>query len=138
VLGFAEQNEVSAHVQACERVQEALKTHFRPELINRIDEVIVFRELSQETLCKIASHMLSEVVRRAEAIGLDLRIADDVPQYVVSSVAGENRGARPLRRAVSRLIEDTLASALLDGSVKHGDAVLIEVANGSIQLRKEK
>ncbi len=138
VLGFTETSAESDRIREQARVTEALKEHFRPEFLNRIDEVIVFRPLTQEHLQTIASLMLGEVISRADALGLTLRIEPTVATYIVEESDCKLLGARPLRRTVTRLVEDALATALLDGQVRAGDRVVACAAHDGVIFQKEQ
>ncbi len=137
VLGFAERGESREQSRREERVTAALSAHFRPEFLNRIDEVIVFRALADNDLQAIAEQMLAEVCTRAEAIGLSLRVEQDLPVWIVRQSDCHSLGARPLRRTVTRLFEDPLSTAILEGRIVAGERVVAFLAEDQIQFRCE-
>ena len=101
-----------------------VKLLFRPEFLNRIDEIIVFHALNGENMKKIVSMMCREVCSRArEQLDITLRVRDSVKKYIVETGTDRKYGARPLRRAVQNMLEDKLAEAVLSGSIKRGQTV---------------
>ena len=119
------------------KVREALKATFRPEFLNRIDEIIIFNKLSDENIRRIASLMLEDVKKRIEAKDISISFDDDV----IASLAKEGfdpvYGARPLRRAIVRRVEDSFSEALLAGEVKEGDSVKCVMRDGKVAYEKE-
>jgi ATP-dependent Clp protease ATP-binding subunit ClpC len=108
-----------------ERVTEELKKQFRPEFINRIDEIIVFHELSMDELKEIVDLMLVRVRKQLESQHLDLVLTDDAKEYLGTRGYDRELGARPLRRAIQRLLEDPLSERVLLGEFKAGTTVLV-------------
>ena len=137
VLGFSEHGKVTEQTRQQERVMEALRAHFRPEFLNRIDEIIVFSPLTDAALQEIAAHMLSEVCERAESLGIALRAEDEVTAWIVGQSDCRTLGARPLRRAVTRWFEDPLSTAILEGRIAAHDRVVAYLGEDSIQFRRE-
>ena len=137
VLGFAEQGERREQARREERVTAALRAHFRPEFLNRIDEIIVFRTLADGDLQVIAEQMLREVCERAKAIGIVLDPEQEIASWIVRQSECRTQGARPLRRTVTRLFEDPLSAAILEGSISAGDRVVAFLAEEQIQFRCE-
>ena len=115
-----------------EKVMEALKATFRPEFLNRIDDIIIFNKLTKENILTIAGMMLREVGNRAHELGIDLSFDDSVAELVAKAGFDPVYGARPLRRAVVRLVEDALSGAMLEGKVKAGDSVTAHAADGNV------
>jgi ATP-dependent Clp protease ATP-binding subunit ClpB len=126
----------AAFDEAAERVRLQLRDHFRPEFLNRVDEIIVFRPLTDEQLAVIVGLLLKGVERRlAEAqIGLDL--TDEARQLVAREGYDPSYGARPLRRAIQREIENPLARQILAGEFSAGDTVRIDDRDGQIIFEK--
>ncbi|MGB3491577.1 MAG: ATP-dependent Clp protease ATP-binding subunit [Elainellaceae cyanobacterium] len=117
-------------------VQEEMKQHFRPELINRMDEIIVFRQLNREEVVQIADVQMRQLNLRLVEQGIAIAMTEAFKQHLVNEGFDPQYGARPLRRAISRLIEDTLAEALLDGSVESGDRVVFDLDDdGQVQIQ---
>ncbi len=115
-----------------EKVMEALKATFRPEFLNRIDDIIIFNKLTKENILTIAGMMLREVGNRAHELGIDLSFDDSVAELVAKAGFDPVYGARPLRRAVVQLVEDALSGAMLEGKVKAGDSVTAHAADGNV------
>ena len=102
---------------------EALKATFRPEFLNRLDEIIVFNKLTGEDIEKITSLMLAEVRKRIENLGISVTFAPEVVAHLAKEGFDPVYGARPLRRAIVRKVEDSFSEAMLQGQVKAGDTV---------------
>ena len=137
VLGFSDTSPSSEYEMEQERVQKALQAHFRPEFLNRIDETILFHPLSRDHLERIAALMLDEMKARAGAIGLSLHIDNSVASHLVEKSACQDHGARPLRRTVTHLVEDALATAILEGDVAIGDHIIVYADTNTIKFQKE-
>ena len=108
-------------------VNEELKQYFRPEFLNRLDEIIVFRQLSKKEVKDIAEIMLKEVFSRLNEKGIKLDVTDAFKERLVEEGYNPAYGARPLRRAVMRLLEDSLAEEVLSGRIKDGDKALVDI-----------
>ncbi|MDC3122131.1 ATP-dependent Clp protease ATP-binding subunit [Prochlorococcus sp. AH-716-J21] len=108
-------------------VNEELKQYFRPEFLNRLDEIIVFRQLNKDEVKEIAEIMLQEVFARLEDKGIKLSVTDSFKERLVEEGYNPSYGARPLRRAVMRLLEDSLAEEVLSGRIKDGDKALVDI-----------
>jgi ATP-dependent Clp protease ATP-binding subunit ClpC len=119
-------------------VNEELKQYFRPEFLNRLDEIIVFRQLSREEVKEIAEIMLKEVFGRMEEKGIHLSVTDAFKERLVEEGYNPSYGARPLRRAVMRLLEDSLAEEFLSGRIGEGDSAVVDVdASKQVVIRKQ-
>ncbi|MDC3207307.1 ATP-dependent Clp protease ATP-binding subunit, partial [Prochlorococcus sp. AH-716-B03] len=108
-------------------VNEELKQYFRPEFLNRLDEIIVFRQLTKNEVKEIAEIMLEEVFIRLQDKGIKLNVTDAFKERLVEEGYNPSYGARPLRRAVMRLLEDSLAEEVLSGRIKDGDNALVDI-----------
>ena len=108
-------------------VNEELKQYFRPEFLNRLDEIIVFRQLTKDEVKDIAEIMLKEVFSRLSDKGIKLSVTDAFKERLVEEGYNPSYGARPLRRAVMRLLEDSLAEEVLSGRIKDGDKALVDI-----------
>ncbi len=128
-VGFGAHGEQDVHEyeQMKETALEALKSTFRPEFLNRIDEIIVFHRLDEKDTRRIADLMLRTVAKRMKEQGVDLEISDAAGAFLAKAGFDENYGARPLRRAIQRMVEDGLSEELLSGKVRIGDTVLCDV-----------
>ena len=136
-LGFAtDTSEKSEHERMRSGVMEEVKNTFKPEFINRIDEIIVFRTLNDDDLKKIVTLQTKELVRRAkESCGINLKITDAAKKLVALKGNDKKFGARPIRRAVQTMLEDPLAMEILEGNFKEGDGVTISVKDNKIIFR---
>ena len=129
-LGFefsGESAEESQYTRIRSLVNEELKQYFRPEFLNRLDEIIVFRQLSRDEVKEIAEIMLKEVFGRMGEKGITLTVSDAFKERLVEEGYNPAYGARPLRRAVMRLLEDSLAEEVLSGRIKDGDHAEVDV-----------
>jgi len=108
-------------------VNEELKQYFRPEFLNRLDEIIVFRQLTKNEVKDIAEIMLKEVFSRLNEKGIKLDVTESFKERLVEEGYNPSYGARPLRRAVMRLLEDSLAEEVLSGRIKDGDKALVDI-----------
>jgi ATP-dependent Clp protease ATP-binding subunit ClpC len=111
-----------------------LKKTFRPEFINRVDEIIVFHPLSREEIKRIGTLMLNETARRMEQNDIKVFFTEEVKDYLAEKGYDKVYGARPLKRTIQEQIEDKLAEAILDNSVKEGDKVTISFEDGKIKI----
>ncbi|MCP9774239.1 ATP-dependent Clp protease ATP-binding subunit [Cyanobium sp. WAJ14-Wanaka] len=119
-------------------VNEELKQYFRPEFLNRLDEIIVFRQLSRDEVKEIAEIMLKEVFARMMEKGIALSVTDSFKERLVEEGYNPSYGARPLRRAVMRLLEDSLAEEFLTGRIGEGDSALVDVnEEKQVVIRKQ-
>nr|QCI05984.1 Clp protease ATP binding subunit [Delesseria sanguinea] len=110
-------------------VNEELKQYFRPEFLNRLDEIIVFRQLTKDEVREIADLMLKEVFDRIKQKDIDLNVTERFKNRLVDEGYNPSYGARPLRRAVMRLLEDSLAEEFLSGKIKGGDSAVVDVTD---------
>jgi ATP-dependent Clp protease ATP-binding subunit ClpC len=117
-----------------ERVTEAMKKTFRPEFLNRVDEIVVFHALSREQLRAIADLMLRRLSRQLIEHRITLEVTDAAKNKLVDEGFSREYGARPLRRAIQRLIEDRMSEELLKGGIRDGDAVVIDVENNEFRI----
>ena len=128
-IGFEfSENKVDSHYQRIRSlVNEELKTYFRPEFLNRLDEIIVFQQLTKDEVKQIATILLAEVCKRLMAQGITLAVTESFKERLVEEGYNPSYGARPLRRAITRLLEDCLAEEILSARVKDGDSVVVDV-----------
>nr|YP_009314399.1 Clp protease ATP binding subunit [Liagora harveyana]YP_009314810.1 Clp protease ATP binding subunit [Neoizziella asiatica]YP_009315627.1 Clp protease ATP binding subunit [Liagora brachyclada]SCW22653.1 Clp protease ATP binding subunit [Liagora harveyana]SCW23265.1 Clp protease ATP binding subunit [Neoizziella asiatica]SCW24285.1 Clp protease ATP binding subunit [Liagora brachyclada] len=110
-------------------VNEELKQYFRPEFLNRLDEIIVFRQLTKDEVREIADMMLKEVFERIKQQEIQLDVTERFKNRLVDEGYNPSYGARPLRRAVMRLLEDSLAEEVLSGKIKAGDSAVVDVTD---------
>jgi ATP-dependent Clp protease ATP-binding subunit ClpC len=124
-VGFHLEDREMTYEHMKERVTDELKKHFRPEFINRLDEIIVFHELEMDELKEIVDLMLSRVMEQLTTQHLDLALTDDAKEYLGRQGYDPELGARPLRRAIQRLLEDPLSERVLLGEFKAGTTILV-------------
>ena len=119
-------------------VLDRLKQVFRPEFLNRVDEVIVFHALSEEQIKEIVDLLLSHVAERVEGQGMKLVVSEEVKVLLAREGFDRTLGARPLRRAIQRLIEDALSDELLFGKFHEGDTIEAVISEGGITFRRSE
>ncbi len=126
-LGFASREDEGERYQYMKtRVMEEVKRIFKPEFLNRIDEIMVFHPLNQQHMRQILEIMLKSIMNRtARQMNVKLSVGDDAADFLARKGYDEKYGARPMRRAIQNYLEDALAEAILDGSVKTGDEVRV-------------
>ena len=138
-LGFSGENETENKKQEYEDIKKEvmgeLKKQFRPELINRIDDIIVFHKLEDEDIKKIIEIMISQVIKRLEAQDINIEIDNSVKELIAKKGVDNNYGARPLRRAIQSMLEDKIAEAILDGIIKTGKKAKAIVENDEIVIK---
>lgn len=117
-----------------DKVNDALKETFRPEFLNRVDEIIVFTELSKDELRHIVDLMLKEIIGEAREKDIILNISDEVKEFILNKGYSEKYGARPLRRAIQKYIEDELAESYLQSTIKEGSHVNITLENDNVKF----
>ncbi|AFY65004.1 ATP-dependent Clp protease ATP-binding subunit [Geitlerinema sp. PCC 7407] len=124
---FAEDQADSQYNRIRSLVNEELKQYFRPEFLNRVDEIIVFRQLKKDEVKEIADIMLHEVFGRLGEQGIVLEVTERFKDRLVEEGYNPSYGARPLRRAIMRLLEDSLAEEILSGRIQEGDTAVVDV-----------
>jgi ATP-dependent Clp protease ATP-binding subunit ClpB len=123
--------------QAVQQVLSQLHAHFRPEFLNRVDDIIVFRPLGKEQLVKIIELRLEDVRRLLADRKISLELTDAAKDLLLTEGYDPNFGARPLKRAIQKLIQDPLALKILDGEVLHGDHVVVDADKKARKMRVE-
>jgi ATP-dependent Clp protease ATP-binding subunit ClpC len=136
-VGFHKADEEVSYEYMKERVTDELKKHFRPEFINRLDEIIVFHELTMAELKEIVDLMLVRVKEQLAAQHLDLVLTDEAKEHLGRKGYDPELGARPLRRAIQRLLEDPLSERVLLGEFKAGTAILVGLDTENDELTFE-
>jgi ATP-dependent Clp protease ATP-binding subunit ClpC len=117
-------------------VNEELKQYFRPEFLNRLDEIIVFRQLTKDEVKEIADLLLKEVFSRLLEKNITLQVTEQFKERLVEEGYNPSYGARPLRRAIMRLLEDSLAEEILSGKIREGDTIVVDVnADGQVVVQ---
>ncbi len=135
-LGFSDVTETANYDQLRNRMLEAAKRSFKPEFLNRIDEVIVFRELTHADVEQILELELNKVRDRIAVRGWRLHLQKKAKAFLMSNGFNRQMGARPLRRAISKYLEDPLAEAILRGDIKERGVINVTEANGALQFAR--
>ncbi len=135
-LGFASVEDEKQNYEAMKRsVMEEVKRMFKPEFLNRIDEIIVFHALNKEQMKKIVTILFRELSERCEKqLGICLKVRDSVKAHIVETAYDEKYGARPLKRAIQTKIEDTLADEILAGRVKRDSEIIVTMRKGKVSM----
>jgi ATP-dependent Clp protease ATP-binding subunit ClpC len=127
-LGFHIQDETTAYENMRERVKDEIERAFNPEFLNRVDDIIVFHPLSRDQISEIVHIMLKEVRDRLEEESLRLQLTDAALEFLVDRGYDEKFGARPLRRAIQRFIEDPLSEKILMSEFPRNEEIEVDVA----------
>ena len=126
------------HEEVRAAAMQEVKAHFRPEFVNRIDEIVVFNNLGKEAIRKIASLQVGLLAKRLSAQGIGLKLSDAALDYVAAAGFDPVYGARPLKRAVQEKLENPLARYLLEGKYAPGDTVRVELKDGALLFLESK
>ncbi|MBS3026017.1 MAG: ATP-dependent Clp protease ATP-binding subunit [Dolichospermum sp. DET50] len=139
-LGFEFDNAAEASYHRIRNlVNEELKAYFRPEFLNRVDDIIVFTQLNKDEVKQIAEIMLRDVGSRLKDKDITLEVTEAFKEKVVQEGYDPSYGARPLRRAIVRLLEDSLVEAILSGEIANGDKAIVDVDDdGQVKVRKSE
>ena len=126
-LGFAREDGVVTYERMKEKVNEALKVRFRPEFLNRIDEIVVFHELAQDHVRQIVDLMTQRLAEQLQQQGIGFELSHEAKAFLADRGYDRSLGARPLRRAIQRYVEDPLSERLLNKEFRAGEIVLVDV-----------
>jgi len=138
-LGFGKKTGLSNDFERIkEKILEESKRVFKPEFLNRINELVVFRSLTRKDLVQIVDIELASVIKRLESHEIFMTVTKDAKSYLIEKGYDEKYGARPLRRAVERYIEDPLAEAILRGDVKKVDPIEVIVEDDAIKFKQKQ
>ncbi len=135
VVGFTKSDEALTYEKMKEKVTEELKKHFRPEFLNRIDDTIVFHELTKAEVTQIVDLMIQRLVEQLEGQALGFEITDAAKEVLAEKGYDPQLGARPLRRAIQRLVEDPLSERILWKEFSAGQTVVVDAENDEIVFR---
>ncbi|MED0679070.1 ATP-dependent protease ATP-binding subunit ClpC [Aneurinibacillus thermoaerophilus] len=135
-LGFTTPDSTKHYENMKDRVLAELKRNFRPEFLNRIDELIVFHSLEETHIAEIVLLMTEQLRKRLNEQDIDFVLTEEAKKFLAKEGYDPAFGARPLRRAIQRHIEDRLSEELLTGNIKKGDTVKIDVVNGELMVEK--
>ena len=134
-VGFGKSSEAITYERMKTQVNEALKAHFRPEFLNRIDDTIVFHELTKDEVTEIIDLMIRRLQAQLETQGLGIELTQEAKYFVVEKGYDPTLGARPLRRALQRLVEDPLSERILWKEYRAGETIIVDAENGEIVFR---
>jgi ATP-dependent Clp protease ATP-binding subunit ClpC len=134
-IGFSRADEQLTYENMKTKVTEELKRHFRPEFLNRIDDVIVFSELSQEEVTEIVDLLVKRVQNQLEGQGLTLELSNDAKLLLAKKGYDPTLGARPLRRAIQRMVEDPLSERILWKEFHAGETIMVDALEDEIVFR---
>jgi ATP-dependent Clp protease ATP-binding subunit ClpB len=123
--------------EASQQVMTALHAHFKPEFLNRVDDIIVFRPLGKEQLVRIIELRLEDVRRLLADRKISLELTDAAKEILFTQGYDPNFGARPLKRAIQKLVQDPLALKILDGEVLHGDHIIVDADKKAGKMKLE-
>lgn len=138
-LGFtAREDEEYSYEQMKEKITSELRRTFRPEFLNRVDEIIVFRALTPEQIRRIVDLQLKDVEARLKDHDIHLEVTDEAKDLLAKEGFSKEFGARPLRRTIERMIENRLSEELLQGRIKDGDTVRVSVVDGTIAVQRKE
>ncbi len=133
-LGFAGSKQ-KEYDDMCDRYMEALKGKFRPEFLNRIDDIIVFHKLGRDETAKIAGLLLSGLRKRLAVVGAKMEVSDAAMDLIIDKGYDDEYGARPLKRVIQRNLEDKISEEILSGKLKDGDTVSVDVTDGEFTFK---
>ncbi len=126
-IGFGTGDEAVNYEKMKEKVNDALKAHFRPEFLNRIDDTIVFHELAQHEVRQIVDLMIARTAKQLGGQGMGLELTDAAKDHLADKGYDPTLGARPLRRAIQRMVEDPLSEKLLHKEFRAGEIIIVDV-----------
>jgi len=135
-MGFRPQSDEENYDKMKERLMDAAKKTFRPEFLNRVDDIIVFHQLTRSHLKKVIDIELEEVKVRLRERGMDLILSPEVIQFLIEKGYDPSFGARPLKRTIQKYIENVLAEDILTGKLKDGHKIRAEIRGDFIVFEK--
>ncbi|MDD6789895.1 MAG: type VI secretion system ATPase TssH, partial [Lachnospira sp.] len=119
-------------------VMQQLHAHFRPEFLNRLDEIILFKPLTKDNISRIVDLMMNDVNRRLEDRQIRVELTEAARRYVIDNGFDPQYGARPLRRYLQRTVDTLAAKQILAGSISEGDTIEIDLTDGKLTARDKK
>lgn len=135
-LGFFNtENEISRTKEREKNVKKALMSTFKPEFLNRVDEIVIFNSLTKENLIKICEQMLISLSERISSLGIEVDFDENVKEKIATEAFNTHSGARQLRREIRRIFENPLSEKMLNGEIKQGDKILVTEQNGEITFK---
>jgi ATP-dependent Clp protease ATP-binding subunit ClpB len=119
-------------------VLDELKTHFRPEFLNRLDDIVIFEQLGLEAITNIVDIMFNSIVKKVEQKGIILKMTPSAKEYIAKEGFDPVYGARPLKRALYEIVEDKLADMILQESIIEGDTVIFDFVDNKITVEVKR
>lgn len=136
-IGFVQDSEIK-NEEKQNNVSESLKSHFRPEFLNRIDEIIIFQSLNKEDLLSIVDKEFGNLSKKLESKNLELKINKKVKEFIADQGFDKYYGARPLRRLLQKQVENKISKMIISNEVKNGDVLQLTLKENEIMIRKKK
>jgi ATP-dependent Clp protease ATP-binding subunit ClpC len=136
-LGFSPINDENSYEKMRERIMEEAKKTFRPEFLNRLDDIVVFRSLTKPDLIQILDLEISKVMQRLKARNIVLQLDEKAKDFLVARGYDPQYGARPMRRAVERFLEDPLAEEILKGAFHEGEPISVSMENDRLVFTQQ-
>jgi ATP-dependent Clp protease ATP-binding subunit ClpC len=130
-LGFANSTE-SGHERLVQAVNNELKQHFRPEFLNRVDDVVVFNQLNFENICNIVDIQIGSLEVKLHALNLGLETTQGAKEYLAKKGFDPTLGVRPLKRVIQNLIEDQLSEMILSGTLEANSVIVVDVLDNKL------
>jgi ATP-dependent Clp protease ATP-binding subunit ClpA len=137
-LGFLAEEKIAQKESLKEKVMAALKENFRPEFLNRIDEIIIFNYLSKSEIRKIVDLELERVSQRLKDKKITIEVTKSAKELLAEKGFDPNLGARPLKRVIQRLLLDPLSLEIVSGKIKEGEKIIADLENGKIVFKKKE
>ncbi len=137
-LGFGAADRTAEYERMSERIRSALKDHFRPEFLNRVDEIVIFEKLGKEDAERIVELLLGGLRKRLEGMGIQFCVTKKALDLITASGYDDEYGARPLKRNIRRLVEDRLSEEVLRGHIREGETVTVDSDGKELIFRSEK
>ncbi len=134
-VGFAKSDEDVTHKRMRDELMKEVERHFRPEFLNRVDEIVVFRQLTREDLTEIIDIETAGLAHRLQEKSIQLILTPEVKEHIITEGYNPQYGARPLRRAIQRILEDPLAEEVLRGHFTEGTKILVEMKEGHVHFQ---
>jgi ATP-dependent Clp protease ATP-binding subunit ClpB len=133
-LGFADngKSDASDEERTAAAVKDALKSTFRPEFLNRLDEIIFYKPLTRDEIMHIADLMIDDLQKRLDDKHITLKVSQEVKEYIVDCGYDPSFGARPMRRFIQRKLETLIAKKLIESNLSAGDVIDIRLENGEL------
>jgi ATP-dependent Clp protease ATP-binding subunit ClpC len=133
-IGFKTQEEEETYQDMKQRLLDEVKKTFKPEFLNRVDDVIVFRGLTRENLKKIVEIEVKDVLNRVKEKGIEMELDDKAKEFLIEKGFDRVFGARPLKRTIQRYLENPLAEEILSGSYKEGSRIRVTISKDKQKL----